>query len=140
MDIDEDDEDEGQVDLSRCEQLLKCQLYGCGLGILLLLRIARENPRIGLSEMLDKLDLVWESVSIRRSTHWKSVLETVGCLYRPRKFEVGQALMRMRGAVLEELPMVDDGSEAAAALEAERKKRQLAELWQSRRGNKKNNV
>jgi hypothetical protein len=39
----------------------------------------------------------------------------------------------MRGIRLEALPVIDDGSDAAAHAEEERKKRELAELWNSRR-------
>jgi hypothetical protein len=72
------------------------------------------------------------------STAWKLLVETMGFASRPRKYEVGQALARLRGIVLEEVPVMDDGSDAAAAAEAERKKAELMEIWNARRKNKLN--
>ena len=58
----------------------------------------------------------------------------MGCAYRPRRYEVGQALTRLRGIRFEQLPVEDDGGvAAAAAAEVQRKKRELADLWAARR-------
>jgi hypothetical protein len=64
------------------------------------------------------------------------VLESVGYVERPRRFEIAQVLTRMRGIAFEELPVHDDGSEAAARLEEEQRKRALADLWAKRRSRK----
>ena len=70
----------------------------------------------------------WSSSSLPPSS-----IESVGFAQRPRLFEVGQALTRLRGVKLEELPVEDDGSDAAAEREAQRRKQVLADLWAARR-------
>ncbi|KAL7471599.1 hypothetical protein ACHAXS_011906 [Conticribra weissflogii] len=64
--------------------------------------------------------------------------ETVGYAYRPRRHEVAMALTRMRGMTFEILPDKprEDGKlskEEEERLEAERRKKALAELWNNRR-------
>lgn len=154
--IDDEEEDDSHiVDMSRCEQLMgkKPQLYGCGLCVLWLLQVSRKYPELGIPALLEKLDCFLDEegfagvVGLSKtndvatdaemvSSAWKFLIEALGCAYRPRKFEVGQALTRLRGVLLEETPIHDDGSEAAALAEAERKKQELLELWNSRRKNK----
>lgn len=149
MNLEDGDEetDTHVVDMSRTEQLMgkKPQLYGCGVGCLWVLEEARNHPELGIRDLLDKFDShVKEKgfASILSSSNdegpWKMLLEALGCAYLPRKFEVGLALTRLRGIQLEELPLEDDGSEAAARAEEERKKRELMEIWNSRRKNKLN--
>jgi hypothetical protein len=151
----EEEEDERFIDLSRCEQLLgkKPQLYGCGVCVVWLLEASRKYPKLGMPDLLKKLDAVLDERGILsvvlgdgglvgngvndKSTTWKLLLNTMGCAYRPRRYEVGQALTRLRGIVFEELPAEDDRGVAAAAAEEERKKRELAELWSARRDNQK---
>lgn len=148
--MDDDEEEEFHIDMSRCEQLMgkKPQLYGCGLAALWLLEAARQHPGKGMPELLTMMDswldqegfasVVGASNGASDCPAWKLLIETIGCAYRPRKFEVGQALTRLRGIQLEEIPLEDDGAEAAAKAEAERKKRELLELWNARRKNKIN--
>lgn len=140
-----DDEDERYIDMSRCEQLMgkKPQLYGCGLCVVWLLGHARRHPELGLSDLLRKLDealdekgllaLILEDKDV--SATWKALVESLGCAYRPRRFEVGQALTRLRGIVLEAIHVEDDGSDAAAEVEAERRRNELLAIWNNRRKN-----
>jgi predicted ABC-class ATPase len=148
-DDDDDDDEDCYIDLSRCEQMVgkKPQLYGCGVCTLWLLEEARKHPRLGFSDLLNMLDKKLDEsgmVSLLLSdgkidsTAWKLLVETMGFASRPRKYAVGQALARLRGIVLEEVPVMDDGSDAAAAAEAERKKAELMEIWNARRKNKLN--
>lgn len=149
------DDDDGYIDLSRCEQLLgkKPQLYGCGQCVIWLLREAKRNPCLGLKDLLEKLDTVIDNQgmlqifvdnitnqanvdSVRRVHGWIHLLGSAGFAYRPRKYEVGQALTRMRGIKLEHLPKGDEEEEAARTREAERRKRELQEMWESRRTKK----
>ena len=63
---------------------------------------------------------------------------TVGNAFRPRRHEIAQALTRMRGLKFEILPdkpkvMNLSPEDEAKRLEAESKKRALAELWANRR-------
>jgi len=149
---DDVDDDERYMDMSRCEQLMgkKPQLYGCGLGVVYLLKAARLNPEIGLPDLLMKMDDAFDSNGLlglllengklspndkNLSSTWKVLVESLGCAYRPRRFEVGQALTRLRGIVMEEIAVEDDGSEAAAKAEAERKKQELLAIWNARRKN-----
>jgi len=147
----ENDGDDHVVDLSRCEQLLKPQLYGCGLCVLWLLETSHRHPELGLPDLLWKLDELIDkegfaavigpssiSGSDGSSMAWKYLIESAGCACRPRKYEVGHAITRLRGIQLEEIIIEDDGAEAAAKAEAERKKRELALLWEKRRKNKLN--
>jgi hypothetical protein len=104
------------------------------------------NPGLGLPDLLQKMDefldanglmsVVGQGNLTDSSSAWNLLVETLGFAYRPRKFEVGQALTRLRGIQLEEIPVIDDGSEAAAKAEAERKKQELLEMWNSRRKSK----
>lgn len=141
----DDDEDERYIDMSRCEQLLgkKPQLYGCGLCVVWLLETARCHPELGLIDLLRKMDEVLDEKGLLAliqddgivSATWKSLVESLGCAYRPRRFEVGQALTRLRGLVLEEIAVEDDGSDAAAKADAERKRNELLAIWNNRRKN-----
>lgn len=144
--MDADCNDEGEdvniVDMSRCEQLLgkKPQLYGCGICILWLMEVAQANPNLGLPDLLSKLDKAMDAEGLASLVGdiatWSWLLESQGFAYRPRRFEVGQALTRLRGIQLEEIPIPDDESLAAAKEEAERKKQALLEMWNSRRKSK----
>lgn len=148
-----DDDDLGCIDMSRCEQLLgkKNQLYACGLCVAWILTTAKQNPTLGITALVDKLEDAMDSAGgllplflcgdksgdasqcISSSMNWANLVEGVGFAYRPRRHEIFMAVTRMRGIGLEALPIIDDGSDAAAEAEAERKKRELAELWNARR-------
>ena len=71
--------------------------------------------------------------SVQNSHAWVQLLSAAGYAYRPRKYEVGQALTRMRGIKMMHLPIEDDGEEERIAREAEKRKRELAEIWNARR-------
>jgi hypothetical protein len=143
----------------------KPQLYGCGVGALWVLDAARRRPDLGLPDLLRMLDEHWDERGLasavaldddesdddrplgvsdgphardssQRLRAWRGVLEATGLAYRPRRFEVGQALTRLRGIQLEEIVVEDDGSEAARKADEERKKQELLEMWSSRRKNK----
>jgi hypothetical protein len=151
-----DDDDAGCIDMSRCEQLLgkKNQLYACGLCVAWILRMAKKNPRLGIKDLITKLEESMDEAGglfpllvgpganssashcLSSSTAWVHLVESVGFVYRPRKHEIFMAVTRMRGIALEALPVLDDGSDTAAESEAERKKRELAELWNARRKNR----
>jgi hypothetical protein len=158
MDIGDDDEEEGYVDASRLGQLLgKKQLFATGLCVAWILQHAPINVEVGLKDLLKELDSLLDKggmnlvvnqlkettnvASSSSSCFSKStiqVFESVGYVERPRNFEIGQALTRMRGIRFEEVPMQDDdGSEEAARIEAETKKKALAALWEKRRSKKK---
>ena len=155
-----DDEEEGCIDASRLGQLLgKNQLFAVGLCAAWILQNAPKNPQAGLKDLLHLLDSALDQggmslllTQLKESnsdnndgdTHYDSsscwfsksmiqVLESVGYLERPRNFEIGQALTRMRGIRFDELPVPDDGSEEAARIEEEEKRKALAALWAKRR-------
>jgi hypothetical protein len=150
-----DDDDVGCIDMSRCEQLMgkKNQLYACGLCVAWILCTAKKNPKLGIKDLVTKLEESMDAAGgllpllvgpganssashcLSSSTAWAHLVESVGFAYRPRRHEIFMAVTRMRGVVLEELPVIDDGSDAAAESEDERKKRELAALWNSRRKN-----
>jgi Predicted ATPase of the ABC class len=147
----DDDDDDGEyvVDMSRCEQLVgkKMQLYGCGLCALFVLELARINPGVGLADLLRMMDehldrhglasLVDRQGDPNSTLPWnEAILDRLGFAFRPRRFEVGQALTRLRGIKLREIKVEDDGSEAAARAEAERKRQEMLDMWNSRRKNK----
>jgi hypothetical protein len=126
----------------------KPQLYGCGVCVLWLLEAACKHPALGMPDLLKKLDaaideegllsvVLGASAANRRDEKgatWRLLIETMGCAYRPRRYEVGQALTRLRGIRFEQLPVEGDGGvAAAAAAEEKRKKRELADLWAARR-------
>ena len=146
------DDDDGYIDLSRCEQLMgkKPQLFACGQCVLWLIREAKRNPGIGISDLLSKLDETIDekgmlemfaenaiaAANLPESPWWIHLLNVSGFAYRPRKYEIGQAFYRMRGIRLEHIPLEDDGEEEAIQQEAERRKRELAEIWEKRRAKK----
>lgn len=150
----DDDEVYRSMDLSRCEQLLgkKPQLYGCGLCALWVLRASSKYPELSLLDLLKMIDKMMDEQGFfetvlasakdvgkrrERSVMWKDLLETTGCAYRPRKYEIGQALVRLRGITFEDVPGVhDDGAAAREAAKEKIKKRQLMEMWNARRKNK----
>ena len=45
------------------------------------------------------------------------------------------ALTRMRGVIFEEIPVQENDADPAAAREAERRKQEMATMWESRRKN-----
>ena len=156
MELENDDEEEGCIDASRLQQLLgKNQLFAAGLCATWILQNAGKNPKAGLKDLLHLLDSKLDreggmSVLLKelkeskhddaksKSKSMIQVLESVGYLERPRNFEVGQALTRMRGIQFEELPVYDDGSEEAARIEAENRKKALLAIWENRRKSKTN--
>lgn len=152
----EDDDDKGVIDMSRCEQLFGSthELYGCGMCLVWLLKYASQHPKMGMQDLLEKMDEILDDTSefgglkklqeitlvadkncTENDTLGISMLESVGYAIRPRRYEVAMALTRMRGMMFETLPPVRDfGSEAAAAkIEAEQKKQKLLALWNARR-------
>ena len=152
-----DDDDEGCIEASRLEQLVgRKQLYGCGVCVSWILQTAPKHPRFGIPELLKKLDEVLDTGGMVQivneladttaqsktasdnnifspSQAWKQLVEVVGFAQRPRKYEVGQALTRLHGIQMEEIPVEEEDSETVAMLEEERKKRALADLWAARR-------
>ena len=62
-------------------------------------------------------------------------MEEVGVAQRPRKHEVGQALTRMYGIRMEEIPTntEDDMAEEEAKRAAEQKRLELLKIWENRR-------
>ncbi|CAB9517628.1 ABC transporter ATPase [Seminavis robusta] len=147
-----DDDDDGYIDLSRSEQLMgkKPQLYACGQCVLWLIREAQAHPGVGMSELLSKLDATIDNkgmlevftanspLDLTKSSHWVNLLAASGFAFRPRKYEIGQAFYRMRGIKLEHIPEEEDAEEERIRKEAERRKRELAELWAKRRPNSVN--
>lgn len=145
------DDDDGYIDLSRCEQLLgkKPQLFACGQCVIWLIRESKRQATVGVADLLSKLDetidrkgmlqIFVENLSetsipaLPNSMAWVHLINAAGYAYRPRKYEIGQAFYRMRGIKFEHIPVEDDGEEEAIRQEAERRKRRLAELWASRR-------
>eukprot|EP00536_Pseudo-nitzschia_multiseries_P016100 jgi/Psemu1/220148/e_gw1.1019.44.1 len=153
--MDDDDDDEGCIDASRFEQLLgKRQLFAAGVCVAWILQNAPMHPDLGVKDLLALLDSKLENEGMRhildalketvtdgspRAVVSKSmiqVLESVGYLERPRTFEVGQALTRIRGIRFEDMPMPVDEAEEAARLEEERRKKALADMWAKRRSKK----
>lgn len=143
------DDDDGYIDLSRCEQLMgkKPQLFACGQCVIWLIREAKRNPGNGISDLLSKLDETIDNkgmleifavnssttTNLSESPSWKHLLNVSGFAHRPRKYEIGQAFYRMRGMKLEQIPIDDGGEEEAIRQEAENRKRELAEIWEKRR-------
>ena len=141
VDQDDVDDDFGCIDSSRMEQLLSRQhLFGCALCVLWILRAAGRDPSLGLGDLLQLLDekmdrdgMVNVLGVLPMTPDFCNVMDSVGFTQRPRRFEIGQALVRLRGMRFEELPVDDDGAEEAAMLEAEKRKQELAALWAARR-------
>ena len=144
----EDDEDDGCIDAGRLEQLLgRKQLYGCGLCVAWLLQQSPKDSSLGMPDLLQKLDQFLDNEGMVRLYNelcgspelspqglaWCHLIDSVGFATRPRAFEVAQALTRMRGVQLEELPFEEDLEEIERLREAERKKKELAVLWEQRR-------
>jgi hypothetical protein len=134
--IEDEEDDSGCIDMSRCEQLLgkKAQLYGCGLCVAWIVQQSQSKPELGISELITLLETHLTTNGMG-SLASDPILESTGFCYRPRNYEIFMALTRMRGIVFEEMPIVEDDAESAAVREAERKKKELADLWSARRKN-----
>lgn len=141
-------EDMGIIDMSRCEQLLggNPQLFGCGICILWMLKHSMTHPDLDINELLDALEKVMDdsngiegilksadSTHFTKSSIYHSLIEFTGHAYRPRRYEVAQALTRIRGISFHELPTEIDEEDMKIKREAEERKRALAELWANRR-------
>lgn len=141
----DDDEEDRLVDMSKCEQLMgkKSQLYGCGLCLVWLLEESCRYPEVGLKELLEKMDHSMDETDfaclvLGGDTHGATLrqdalLASIGNAYRPRRFEVGQALTRLRGTELENISIEEDDEEKTRLIEEERKKQELLDLWNARR-------
>ncbi len=147
------DEHSGEIDMVRCEQLLGRlqQLYGCGLCVKWVLQASKSHSNASIKFLLDIMEKTMdENGGIRAMLFEFSstglldeenasaachVLSTAGFSYRPRRFEVAMALTRMRGLILEDVPASTDekNAEEERVAEEERKKKELMDLWQSRR-------
>lgn len=136
----------GEIDMSRCEQLMgkKSQLFGCGLCVAWILKMSQLNPSLGIADLLGKLDEAYASggmacllpnVGNAADPTWVHLVESVGFFYRPRRYEVFMALTRMRGIGFEELPIESDDEGETTRLEEERKKQEELAQWNSRRKN-----
>lgn len=148
----ESDEDVGIIDMARSEQLMggKYQLYGCGVGVLWLMKNAKAKPELDMNQLLDELEDIMDrsghgimsildslcSGVTNKSLAYSSLVENVGYAYRPRRYEIFMALTRMRGVVFDELPTEIDEEDLRIKREAEERKRALAELWANRRKKK----
>ena len=158
-----DDEDDGMVDMSKSSQLVgnaSEQLYGCGICVLWLIQASLRHSDEDLSELLDRMEQVLDnenscsggmngllaSLKQSKADSITSLLsdsnhdildmwETVGYVYRPRRHEVAMTLTRMRGMKFQILPekVKVSPEEERKQLEEESKKRALAELWANRR-------
>jgi len=128
----DEDEDDGQVDMSKCSQLVgnsSEQLYGCGICVLWLIQESLSHPDDDLSCLLDCMtnvlniggmnmliaslkqnQTVTNSAANEKITDLFSsndildLWEYVGYVYRPRRHEVFMALTRMRGMKFHILP------------------------------------
>lgn len=142
------DEDDRIIDMTRCEQLMggNPQLFGCGLCVLWILNFSSQHPELDLNELLDALEDMfdkqagfqsiienWKSNESIASLSYQSLLKFTGHAYRPRRFEIAQALTRIRGLTFHELPTEVDEEDIRIKKEAEERKRALAELWANRK-------
>jgi hypothetical protein len=143
------DEEKGIIDMSRCEQLLggNSQLFGCGICVLWILKHSMVHQDLDINELLDALEKVMddsngiqgiiksmvECTDFTRSSMYHTLIEFTGHAYRPRRYEVSQALTRIRGISFHELPTEVDEEDLKSKKEAEERKRALAELWANRR-------
>ena len=164
-----DDDERCMIDMSRCEQLMgkRPQLVGCGLAALWVLEASRQHPEMSLRDLLALLDHEMDKKGVQRtlccqqrnaSCHEASDTprqqqqqqpnsQSVvgGVIYRPRRFEVGQALFRLRGIRFQELPAslnvelpqsANEGQPPIHAYDGSEDKAELLELWNSRRKKK----
>ena len=76
------DDDDGYIDLSRCEQLMgkKPQLFACGQCVLWLIREAQRQPGVGVSDLISKLDSAIDSKGMLQIFAENYSSTTVGAL------------------------------------------------------------
>lgn len=146
------DEDFGEIDMARCEQLVGRinQLYGCGVCVVWIINEARKYPDLGMKQLLNKMDGAMDSkggiMAMFLTKHDDDVylpsaprlIETIGYSYRPRKYEVAMALTRMRGFKMVDAPLQAEGSHENPGMDAELEKSALLEIWANRRSRKVN--
>ncbi|GFH59297.1 hypothetical protein CTEN210_15773 [Chaetoceros tenuissimus] len=146
------DDDTGIIDMSRSEQLFggNHQLFACGICCLWILIKSQEKPELDLVELVNDLEkgidneggmmAIVESLSSSSlSSHFNihsDVIHSIGHIVRPRRYEILQALTRIRGIKFEHLPTEVDEEDLRIKKEAEERKRMLAELWANRRNKK----
>lgn len=143
IDLSNEDDDElgfGEIDMNRCEQLhgKGSQLYGVGVALKRVLQLATNDPTKGVSELIDCVETEINNQGLIRicsDTDLQHCRHSLGFLCRPRKHEVAMGLLRLRGMKFAEIPKekIDEPEES----EAGRQRRELAELWNNRRKNKK---
>lgn len=141
-------EEMGIIDMTRCEQLLggNSQLFGCGICVLWVLKHSMVHPDLDINDLLDSLEKIMdhsngiqcilksmEPSDFTKSSIYHSLIEFTGHACRPRRYEVAQALTRIRGILFHELPTEVDEEDLKIKREAEERKRALAELWANRR-------
>ena len=120
-------------------------VHRLGLCVAWILKMSQLNPSLGIiADLLGKLDKAYASggmacllpkVGNAADPTWVHLVESVGCFYRPRRYEVYMALTRMRGIGCEELPIESDDEGETTRLEEERKKQEELAQWNSRRKN-----
>lgn len=142
----------GATGNSGSSHTLQTQLLACGMGVLWILQTSPKNPTWGIRDLLEAMDkrldqggligLVedlepptshQDATTLPENSYWTQVVQQVGFLQRPRKYEVGQTLTRLFGIELEQLPVEEDETERQAKEEAERKKQALLAIWAQRR-------
>jgi len=133
------DDNLGEIEMGRCEQLYgkSQQLFGCGIILKHVLKVAATNEDLSIREILEVCEKEVDDYGLRKtmSNHdMRDCIRDIGYALRPRKHEVAMALCRMRGLNFVEVPKTKNAIELDEEMEKERRKRELAELWNNRRG------
>lgn len=132
----------GEIEMGRCEQLYgkSRQLFGCGVMVKYALKVASMNEDLGIRDILDACEKEVDKNGLRNTMSIHDLgdcISDVGYALRPRKHEVAMALCRMRGLNFAEVK-INDINDAEMEMEEERRNRELAELWNNRRGKSRN--
>ena len=138
------DDDFCVIDMTKCEQLIggRPHILGCGICVCWLLRTALQHPEWDLKTLLDimeaKMDKEGGIIAILQSmkaleNRNQPLIENMGVVSRPRRYEVAMALTRLRGIIFEELPNDIELRRAKQKKEEQERKQVLSELWAQRR-------
>ena len=129
--------------MSRSEQLFggNHQLFACGICCLWILIRSQEKPELDLIELVNELEKAIDNEGgmmeiVESLSSYSDVIHSIGHIVRPRRYEILQALTRIRGIKFEQLPTEVDEDDLRIKKEAEERKRMLAELWANRRNKK----
>ena len=135
----DDDFGFGEINMNRCEQLYGkgSQLFGVGVALKRVLQLSIDDPFKGVKDLLDYLENELDEkglIGIFKDSDLRECCNSIGFACRPRRHEIAMGLFRLRGLKFIEIPSENVAEQTES--EADRRRRELAEIWNNRRKKK----